>query len=940
MSVIREIPYIEKLLGSMSLSNLRDLKTILDTGGNNVKLDFANLNAATYKNKVTPVYFQFEDNSTKSAILIWNNDYCSLICYHRFQDLLLIKLDTNKHTYEKINEYCDINELRRILDDSLETVGENILNIESSSGELEDSDIEALKLPNAAIEYNDTIYYKDTQDDNEIVFKALPRVDDDTTYLDVITIDLSNNTYTLLTSAIAAGEGFTPTYDTELSDISTNAVQNKTIVEALEEKADVEEISDGTIVADKANKDGNGNIITTTYAKQTKVDALETSIGQIQEQIAGSNIEIPEEKISYQTVIPETLEYNDLIYKRNDKVSAAILSKLGGLTKKYNQLLVNGDFEAGVSNWSAYFFGGVTSWANGVLTLTHTSTGDISQALQNTIPSGHKVIFISRLKTNDNNNIQFGAGNDTSPQITTKTTFDIYSSILTLSNNLSRIYLACVGTNIVMDVDYIMLIDLTTIYGAGNEPSTVDDFLNDYPIFRGYVPYTTGAMDYAYTKKVDVVGFNIWDEEWELGAISSIDGNNISEATTIRSKNYIKVIPNANIYYKSPYYCNVRLYDSNKNYLGYDVWSKDSVVTIPSNVSYVRFITPTEYGTTYNHDICINVSNTTLNGTYKPSYRNTLLEAKIVAIKQKLVSLGYSADVLGYGLPNVYNYIDLENKQVVLKMLDVDLGEKTWGYTSANRLFSASLPLGKTTTNLLCSLYTPYELSGGGNDPDKCVFVFQATLYITNSDYTDTITFKQAMSGVPLIYELATPITVDVSDILDNDDVIGELESGGTITFENDDMYPVVSNIKYYCYNVEESIIEGDSDSNTTGTDITLSDEYIHYQQTAGALMFVVAGKFTIADTISAGSNMLTSLFTIDETAGQYIYPIEDENVDFNIVDCSKDVIVNPTTLTTNADTISVLEKGSNTSIRYRMVANENIEAGSYVFRFAITLKL
>ena len=125
MSVIRETPYIEKVLATMSDSNLESLRTVLNSGGDNVNLSFATL-TSSYQGKVTPVYFQFEDDgSVKTGILIWvaGKTTATLICYHRFQNLMLIELDTSAHTFKKINEYCDINELRRVLDDTIEAKG-------------------------------------------------------------------------------------------------------------------------------------------------------------------------------------------------------------------------------------------------------------------------------------------------------------------------------------------------------------------------------------------------------------------------------------------------------------------------------------------------------------------------------------------------------------------------------------------------------------------------------------------------------------------------------------------------------------------------------------------------------------------------------------------------------------------------------------------------
>lgn len=45
-------------------------------------------------------------------------------------------------------------------------------------------------------------------------------------------------------------------------------------------------------------------------------------------------------------------------------------------------------------------------------------------------------------------------------------------------------------------------------------------------------------------------GVNVWDEEWEVGSISNSTGEDSVSTTTIRSKNYIPVVPGATYYYK------------------------------------------------------------------------------------------------------------------------------------------------------------------------------------------------------------------------------------------------------------------------------------------------------------------------------------------------------------------------------------------------------
>lgn len=120
MSVIRKTPYIETLLNSMSMEDLALLKTVINSGGGNVAATFGNLPVAN----VSAVYFKLDDNNTKSGILIKNATMAGLICYHRFQDLLLYKLNLSNSTFEKVDEDCTIEELRRCLDDFSEKSGD------------------------------------------------------------------------------------------------------------------------------------------------------------------------------------------------------------------------------------------------------------------------------------------------------------------------------------------------------------------------------------------------------------------------------------------------------------------------------------------------------------------------------------------------------------------------------------------------------------------------------------------------------------------------------------------------------------------------------------------------------------------------------------------------------------------------------------------------
>lgn len=122
-----------------------------------------------------------------------------------------------------------------------------------------------------------------------------------------------------------------------------------------------------------------------------------------------------------------------------------------------------------------------------------------------------------------------------------------------------------------------------------------------------------------------VVGnINIWDEEWEVGSLNYSTGVKENDESRIRSKNYISVKPNTTYYLLggngSGREC---FYDKNKNHISSaSVYNK--TFTTPNNAYYMMFTTAQGYGNTYKNDICINVSNENINGTYYSHQEQTL----------------------------------------------------------------------------------------------------------------------------------------------------------------------------------------------------------------------------------------------------------------------------------------------------------------------------
>ena len=117
---------------------------------------------------------------------------------------------------------------------------------------------------------------------------------------------------------------------------------------------------------------------------------------------------------------------------------------------------------------------------------------------------------------------------------------------------------------------------------------------------------------------VGISGFNVWDEEWEVGGINHTTGQNTETTGIIRSKNYIGVNGNTNYNFlkkTNGIDFHVHWYDADKNFISYEeVYTNNSinykVATSPQNAVYMRFNLTAGYGATYNNDISINYPST------------------------------------------------------------------------------------------------------------------------------------------------------------------------------------------------------------------------------------------------------------------------------------------------------------------------------------------
>ena len=353
--------------------------------------------------------------------------------------------------------------------------------------------------------------------------------------------------------------------------------------------------------------------------------------------------------------------------------------------------------------------------------------------------------------------------------------------------------------------------DLTQIFGTtiadyvyGLEQTTAGTGVawlkQHFPkMFGQYNPYDAGSIQsVSGLVSHDVVGFNQWDEEWELGYYSPSSGTKSNSPSCIRSTNFIKVVPNGSYYLKAPNNTSVHLclYDANKGFLSHASLGNDVVTTLPNNAEYATFFMSDSYGTTYNHDICINISDTSKNGTYEP-------------YQKWLYPLDSNLELRG--IPKLNNsdlYYDGDiyeaDGTVTRKYGIVDLGTLNWNKTTQSGVVVFYCTLGNGLQNEAQSVCSKYPTTTQQNDflfSDKVGRHYGSSEYsfsrfaIHDSAYdnADETAFKSAMNGVYLVYELATPITETATPF----EAIQKMVSGGTLQYVTDSIVPVGHDAEY-----------------------------------------------------------------------------------------------------------------------------------------------
>lgn len=343
----------------------------------------------------------------------------------------------------------------------------------------------------------------------------------------------------------------------------------------------------------------------------------------------------------------------------------------------------------------------------------------------------------------------------------------------------------------IIDIDAkFMLIDLTQMFG-----STIADYIYSleqatagagvawfkklFP--KPYYEYNAGELMSVCTNEHITRGFNAWDEEWENGGYDTTNGQKQDLSQYIRCKNKIEVVPNATYWFRLPpdyaSWVNVLYYDANQEYIGFlesglygpaaqsGLANYHNPFTTPNGCRYITFFCGDQYGTTYNHDICINLSwSGYRNGEYEPyvehHYPLSPVELRGILKLDSANNLYYDGDIYE------------KDGTVTRKWAKRKLKDLNWIYVAAYDVFYADSQTHSVrfTPNVLCNVYTTETtyFTAIGNKTIGFVGENDSVLWLKDTDYTNADDLKNHFTdNDSVIFELATPTTETTNPFTD-----------------------------------------------------------------------------------------------------------------------------------------------------------------------------
>ena len=442
-----------------------------------------------------------------------------------------------------------------------------------------------------------------------------------------------------------------------------------------------------------------------------------------------------------------------------DYCQGAMLS-FGGRNVKFNQLVQNGNF-ADSSNWVAEGSATINSITNNTINVTTANAGN-SGIAQISFPmtNGHKYLLVATIKTTGQTNISVsGLGSVLFNTNSFITKGGVFTWTASTGNQWSVRIRNFDANSATFEARNVMLIDLTEMFGVGNEPSAEgfrELFSNDY------YEYTTGKyMNLGQPVSLKTTGKNL--NPWQGVNYSAVADRTIF----LKKGDYVLSTDNGNVISTDNliYLC---LVDSNGNI--------DTEGGITSQYLYLNGAKTFYYGGgnrnnvpfTLNRDSYVSLG---FNNQIPTNFSAVQLEFGSVATDYEPYTestISIPLDEFPNGMDGINDARDYKNETGYAKRIgQVDLGNIEWSYNPTYGMYSTGIS--NSIKKPLASSTRANAISTVGTFTDWATFYASGTSSglwaINTSGYigiatteTNSATFKNSVKGKYLVYELATPL--------------------------------------------------------------------------------------------------------------------------------------------------------------------------------------
>lgn len=366
------------------------------------------------------------------------------------------------------------------------------------------------------------------------------------------------------------------------------------------------------------------------------------------------------------------------------------------------------------------------------------------------IISGHKYIIVSA------NNIISGEANGRIPAIETQ------GGITTCNqSDANSVWYFRVQNGVTIDVTFRpQLIDVTQMFGAGNEPSTYEEFLQRKPKVADEYAYNEGTIVNNKMEKVVTTGRNLFDSSTAIGGktINDTDGAEVKNSLGWCST-FIPIIGG------ETYFCKgvridvqaygVHYYDKDKQHInGVGIIQNGNTFDAPINAKYIRI--HGLYDSSPANTAILNLSDPAFNGQYAPYEKHELDLSWVKDIKDENGLILFPNGIESVG--DAYDVVTAA--RATKKIRAIDLGNVNWSKASYG-FYSwdlKNLALGGGNHQTRCLKY-PWS-SDAVNNPGTCGIRQDGALIVSDTSYSTVKEFTSAMNGVMLYYESLNPIEV------------------------------------------------------------------------------------------------------------------------------------------------------------------------------------